>query len=89
MTEIRWDLDKERELKRTRNITFEQLLNTPLIGVEKNRKRPHQRLMIFKYKGYAWIIPYVSGPGYIFLKTAFPSRKYTQKYLKGGRHDQA
>ncbi len=33
---------------------------------------------------YAIIVPYVENDDEIFLKTAFPSRKYTKKYdLKG------
>ncbi|MBI5593076.1 MAG: hypothetical protein HY881_21630 [Deltaproteobacteria bacterium] len=35
-------------------------------------------------EGYAVIVPFVEESNEIFLKTAFPSRKYTKRYgLKG------
>ena len=35
--------------------------------------------MLFEYKRYIWIIPYViEKNGDIFLKTLYPSRKYTK-----------
>jgi hypothetical protein len=39
--------------------------------------------MSVEYKRQVWVIPYVEGKGFYFLKTAFPSRKHTKKYLKG------
>ena len=53
------------------------------IGIEKHPQKPHQRYMIFEYKKYIWLVPYVVYEGNYFLKTAFPSRKHTKKYLGG------
>ena len=40
--------------------------------------------MLFEYKRYIWIVPYViNKSGDIFLKTLFPSRKYTKMYKEG------
>ena len=39
--------------------------------------------MLFKLKGYIWIVPYVEEKDYIFLKTLYPSRKFTKLYKKG------
>jgi len=36
----------------------------------------------FEYKKYIWTIPCIVEEEYIFLKTLFPSRKYTKKYNK-------
>ncbi|PJC46521.1 MAG: hypothetical protein CO036_02400 [Candidatus Omnitrophica bacterium CG_4_9_14_0_2_um_filter_43_12] len=40
--------------------------------------------MLFKYKGYIWVVPYVEEKDYIFLKTLYPSRKFT-KFYRGGK----
>lgn len=81
MRMIRWSQEKNLELMQNRGISFEDLLNAKFIGIEEHPKKLHQRYMIFEYKKYIWIVPYVThGNGY-FLKTAFPSRKHTKKYL--------
>jgi len=41
-------------------------------------------MMLFEFEGYVWLVPYVDEGSYYFLKTAFPNRKFTKKYL-GGR----
>jgi len=38
--------------------------------------------MLFEYKGYIWVVPFVKANGEIFLKTLYPSRKYTKIYRK-------
>ena len=81
MREIRWSAQKNAELQKARNVTFEQLLGSRFIGVEKHPKKPHQKLMIFEFNHYAWVVPYIQEGDYYFLKTAFPSRKHTKKYL--------
>ena len=83
MKEVRWNPDKNAELKRERDVTFEQLMSARFIGVERHPKRPNQRLMLFELKGYVWVVPYIDEGQCYFLKTAFPNRKYTQKYLGG------
>ena len=81
--ELRWSREKNAELKETRNVTFEQLVNSRFIGIEKHIKKAHQQLMLFEFNRYVWVVPYVEEQGYLFLKTAFPNRKYTKKYLGG------
>jgi len=85
--EIRFNLEKNAELQRTRKITFEKLLGSRFIGIEEHAKREHQSLMLFEYKGYVWVVPFVEEEEYYFLKTAFPSRKHTKKYLGGTGND--
>ena len=87
MKEVRWNADKNKALKQSRKITFEQLMCSRFIGIEKHLKKPHQQLMLFDFKGYVWVVPYVEGDGYYFLKTAFPHRKYTKKYLGGREYE--
>ena len=83
MKEFRWNADKSIELKEQRDVTFEQLISSRFIGIEKHPKRLNQYLMLFEFKRYVWVVPYIEEDQYYFLKTGFPSRKYTQKYLGG------
>ena len=83
MKKVLWNSKKDLELKRTRGVLFEELLNSRFIGIEKHTTRNNQKLMLFEYKKYVWVVPYVEDDDYYFLKTAFPSRKHTTKYLRG------
>lgn len=82
MKEIRWNLLKNERLKKTRGASFEDLVNSKLIKVMKNPKRINQNMMLFEYKKYIWVVPFVEEKDHYFLKTLFPSRKYT-KMSKG------
>ncbi|MGR3220015.1 MAG: toxin, partial [Candidatus Anammoxibacter sp.] len=68
----------------SRGTSFEDLLNKGnLISVKRHPKRKEQNIMLFEFKKYIWIVPYVEEEkGTIFLKTLYPSRKYT-KIIKG------
>jgi uncharacterized DUF497 family protein len=45
-------------------------------------KYKHQRIMIVAIDGYAYAVPYVKQTdGSFFLKTLYPNRYYTRKYL--------
>ena len=75
-------------LKRERGISFEEIAylieSDQVIGIEENPGYPNQKMYILVIDNYAIIVPYVENDDEIFLKTAFPSRKYTKKYgLKG------
>jgi len=83
MKEIRWNHLKSERLKRTRGVSFEEILSAELIGVKRHPKREGQNIMLFKYRGYIWVVPYLEEQDYIFLKTLFPSRKYTKIYKRG------
>ena len=83
MRELQWSLLKSERLKRTRGASFEDLLQARLIAVKEHPKRPHQRLLLFEYKNYVWVVPCVVSNEEVFLKTLFPSRKYTALYKRG------
>ncbi len=87
MKTFRWDDKKNQELKQTRGVSFEEILNSKFIGAEKHAKRENQIVLFFEYKDYIWIVPSVVEEKYIFLKTLFPSRKYTQKHKKGDKDE--
>ncbi|MCF7813755.1 MAG: BrnT family toxin [Candidatus Cloacimonetes bacterium] len=83
-----WDNEKNRILKEDRNISFEeiifQILNDGLIEIiehTNNEKYAGQKIYIVKHKDYVYLVPFVERDNELFLKTIFPSRKYTKKYL--------
>ncbi len=83
MSEIKWSLLKSERLKKTRGVSFEEIIQTKLIAVKRHPKRTHQNIMLFEYQGYVWVVPYAMEGRDIFLKTLYPSRKYTKIYKKG------
>jgi len=88
MKYLSWNSDKNEILKRERGISFEEIAflieSGHIIGIEKNPERPNQNIYILEIENYAYIVPFVKNDKEIFLKTAFPSRKYTKRYgLKG------
>jgi hypothetical protein len=44
-------------------------------------KYPRQKIMIVGLDGYAFLVPFVEEPDYIFLKTIIPSRKATRDFI--------
>lgn len=84
MKDIRWSPLKSERLKVVRGVSFEELISSELVSVKKHPKRADQNIMLFKYKGYIWVVPYVEEKDYIFLKTLYPSRKFT-KFYRGGK----
>ncbi|RPH51371.1 MAG: toxin [Desulfobacteraceae bacterium] len=88
MKYVNWSLEKNKILKAKRGISFEQIAflieSGHILGIEENPRRPNQKIYILEIEGYAVIVPYVEEGNEIFLKTAFPSRKYSERYgLKG------
>ncbi|MFQ6066797.1 MAG: toxin [bacterium] len=84
-----WDNKKNEQLKRERGVSFEQIvfliendfvldiLEHPNIKIYKN-----QRVYIINVDNYAYAVPFEDKGEERFLKTIFPSRKYTQMYLR-------
>ena len=88
MKYLNWNPKKNELLKRERGITFEEIAylieSEQIIGIEENPGRPNQKMYILEIENYAILVPFVENDKEIFLKTAFPSRKYTKRYgLKG------
>jgi hypothetical protein len=87
---IKWDEEKNKFLKRERGISFEEVV----IRIEEGAllddikhpictKYPNQKIFIVELENYVYLIPYVKDKdnNEIFLKTIFPSKKLTKKYL--------
>ena len=88
MQYLNWSSEKNEILKQKRGISFEEIAylieSGQVIGIEENPGRPNQKIYVLEIENYAFIVPFVENDKELFLKTAFPSRKYTKKYgLKG------
>ncbi len=84
MKYFNWAPEKNRKLKQERGISFEEIVflieTGAIIGIEKHPARPNQKIYILNIDNYAVVVPFVENETEIFLKTAFPSRKYKKKY---------
>jgi hypothetical protein len=54
-----------------------------LLAVVANpsKNHPHQKMYVVNINNYAYCIPFIEDEDSVFLKTVFPSRKYTAIYL--------
>lgn len=91
MKYVSWDPDKNEWLKMTRGISFEEIMDaivegkTIIIFRHKNIQiHPNQRLFVVNIDNYAYLIPFVEDDEKVFLKTIYPSRKYTKLYIEKG-----
>ncbi len=84
MKYLNWNSEKNEILKRERGISFEEIAylieSGQILGIEENPGRSNQKLYIFEIDNYAIVVPFVEDETEIFLKTAFPSRKYAKIY---------
>ncbi len=92
-----WDEEKNTELKEKRNISFEEIIlcinEDRIVDVIKNPNSedyPGQRMYLVNYNNYIYVVPFIKNEEKqeIFLKTVFPSRLYTKKYLSGGNKNE-
>ena len=86
---IHWSAEKNAELRERHGFGFERVLVAIAEGgILENRTHPnrdrygHQRQLIVEIDRYAWIVPFVLADDVMFLKTMFPSRKATKRYLE-------
>jgi uncharacterized DUF497 family protein len=84
-----WDENKNEQLKQTRNVSFEEIIlaisNNQLLDVlihPNKEKYPNQKMFVVELFDYAYIVPFVEDKERYFLKTIYPSREATKKYLK-------
>ena len=88
--DIIWDKEKNSWLQVNRRISFEEisgkLLNGNYIDILENPTRDNQMYFIMKINDYTWVVPFlIDEQERIVLKTAFPSRKFHNRY--GGRNE--
>jgi uncharacterized DUF497 family protein len=90
MKVFRWDNEKNEWLKKNRGVSFEQVIvlmerGDVLETIEhpNQNKYPGQKIATVRIDDYAYLVPYVQESEDIFLKTIIPSRKATNKYVRG------
>jgi hypothetical protein len=86
---INWSIEKNEILKKSRNISFEdvviEIINDKIIDTVKHPnqvKYPNQKMYLISIKEYIYVVPFIENDTEIFLKTIIPSRKETKKYKK-------
>ena len=84
MKYFNWNSEKNEMLKRKRGLSFEEITlmieSGQILSVEENPNRPDQKIYILEIDNYAVVVPFVERENEIFLKTAFPSRKYSKRF---------
>ena len=95
MKPIRWSDEKSTILRgqKTRSgIGFEHCVaaieNGKILDIVTNPSRNHssQQMYIININNYAYCVPFVESETEIFLKTVFPNRRMTAKYLDRLKH---
>ncbi len=89
MARFDWNSEKEQKLQaeKSRNgVTFADcvvaIADGRILDVRPHPTNSHQRLAILNIENYAYVVPFViQDDGTWFLKTLFPSRKETARYL--------
>ncbi|MBU6338391.1 MAG: toxin [Rickettsiales bacterium] len=83
---IEWSSEKNDLLKKTRNMSFEDvedaILNDEIIDIipHHNQKLyPNQEILIVRINNYVCYVPFVIEGKTMFLKTIIPSRKFNKK----------
>lgn len=86
-----WDEEKNQKLKEEREISFQEIVDAinsggflEIIDNPNQEKYPNQKIMNIKIDNYVYMVPFVINGEKFFLKTIFPSRKATKKYLMKG-----
>ena len=85
---IEFSEEKNLLLQETRGIGFDEVIkaieNERVLDDLKNKNYPRQKVLVVKIKNYIYAVPYVVNKkkGKIFLKTVYPSRVLTKKYLR-------
>ncbi|CAC5852242.1 hypothetical protein [uncultured Gammaproteobacteria bacterium] len=87
--EFNWSDDKNNLLLELRNVCFEDVVtsisNGKLLNIEKNPSKnfDNQYCLVVEISHYVYVVPFIKDKDLFFLKTIFPSRKQTKKYLGG------
>jgi uncharacterized DUF497 family protein len=88
-----WNKEKNNNLKEKRFISFEDIVfaiaNGGLVETKDHpnqEKYPNQKLFFVNIDNYIYTVPFLMDNNKIFLKTIYPDRKATKKYL-GGKNE--
>lgn len=85
-----WNEEQNKLLNEERQISFEDVVFyisqgflLDVLEHPNQEKYQGQKIFVVEIDEYAYLVPFIEGEQEIFLKTIIPSRKATQKYLKG------
>ena len=83
--ELRWSSEKNERLKAERGVCFddvaEELRAERVVDILEHSSRKDQSLFLVRIRGYVYCVPFVREQGgSFFLKTVYPSRKFTARY---------
>jgi uncharacterized DUF497 family protein len=83
-----WNELKNAMLTAERGVSFEDVQTAvekgnllDVITHPNQRKYPGQKLLIIRIGNYVFVVPCIENEKALFLKTIYPSRKFTKKYL--------
>lgn len=81
-----WDDEKNDWLIKNRGISFEMCValieSNQIVAIVSNKHpRTHQQKFLLNIDGYIYVVPFVVDDTKIYLKTIYPSRTETKKYL--------
>lgn len=88
MKPLRWNHEKNLELQRSRNVSFEEVAyrieHERVLDVRRHpsEKYAHQRIFVIEIEDYVYLVPFVEDEECIFLKTIIPSRKVTREFQR-------
>ena len=84
-----WSIEKNEQLKKERDVSFEEIVvqieGGKLLDILEHPnqlKYKDQKFFVVELNRYILLTPYVESEEFIFLKTIIPSRKATEEYLK-------
>ncbi len=82
-----WNEEKNQWLIENRDISFNLCVTYIEQGdyldiVDNHPPYEHQKIFIINIDGYIYEVPFVEDDEKFFLKTVYPSRVATKKYLK-------
>jgi len=88
MTIFDWSDNKNEKLKKGRSISFEEIIVAiesgkllDIVEHKNKRKYKNQKIFIVDIDNYAYCVPFEEVEEKVILKTIFPSKKATKKYL--------
>lgn len=84
-----WNREKNKRLKEERDISFEEvseaIVDKKILDAfeHPNQTRyPNQKVFVLEIRDYAYFVAYIEDEEKIFLKTVYPDRDLTKKYLR-------
>lgn len=92
MKAYRWSEKKNEQLKRSRGISFEEVVlafeSGGLLDVLTHpnpRRYPNQKVFVVAVMDYVYLVPHLEEGDHIYLKTVIPSRKAMRDYGRRGK----